>query len=60
MGKGWTHSICPMCWDDQREGEPLKIRNPKKEICCFCGEETQDGIYVRCNPSIPNYCVHDD
>ena len=55
----WTHSICPDCWNDKNpEREPIKFIEPEKETCCFCGEETTDGIYIRNNPADCKYCNH--
>jgi hypothetical protein len=55
MMSRWTHSICDPCWDRERRetwGDPTRIvrSHRKKEICCFCRRENQDGIYVREDP----------
>ena len=53
MRSRWEHSICESCW---------KARNPDRvphrvigdllcrEFCCFCGDYTNSGIYVRQSP----------
>jgi len=51
----WTHSICNDCW---KEKEPNRIPHRlieagvsnRNEVCCFCGNLTQSGIYVREDP----------
>lgn len=51
----WTHPCCETCFTD-RTGRPPKhatrlrpdIRS--EEECCFCGEWTDDGIYLRHEP----------
>ena len=53
----FTHSICVKCWNrmkpsfhtTEQGGGPI-------EICCFCGEETREGIYVRAAPEEPGHC----
>ena len=48
----WTHNICAHCWNKlnpDRETSELAIGIA--EICCYCGEETSDGIYIRDDPN---------
>jgi hypothetical protein len=53
MGFG-RHSICEGCWA-QREGDRVPIRIIEQfrslETCCYCGEQNQDGIYIRADGS---------
>lgn len=53
----WTHACCNLCWL-AREGEriPTRMRNPDEETCCFCGDLTESGIYVRENPAAVRHC----
>lgn len=49
----WNHAICPSCYR-RREPyrDPIRLR-PEfvvREVCCFCGEFTEDGIYYRADP----------
>lgn len=52
----WTHACCESCWVDHclargvAVGEPTRVKGAKIERCCFCGNETHSGIYVRHNP----------
>lgn len=50
MGK-WTHAICDDCylirWPDR---QPIRLVNVQLENCCFCGHETDSGIYTREDP----------
>lgn len=52
----WTHSMCNLCWDKKNPTrEPYVIKDRMLENCCFCGEPTRSGIYVRENPAtLPN------
>lgn len=47
----WTHNICAHCWR-RREPErlPSSIIEAPEELCCFCGQANQDGIYIRHDP----------
>jgi hypothetical protein len=49
----WTQAVCTSCWNE---------RNPDKahidvfgltgaEMCCWCGNDTTSGIYVRVDPA---------
>lgn len=53
--KGWTHAICPTCWNARNpEREPVQLLTPPLETCCFCGAASAGGIYVRASPeSVP-------
>lgn len=48
----WTHSICIQCWIDKNPGHaPHHVYPAECDVCCFCGRETTDGIYVREDPN---------
>jgi len=50
VGMSWTHSICLICWENNQPGrEPVTVKCGK-EVCCFCGRDTEDGIYIREDP----------
>ena len=59
----WTHSICAVCWDNHNPRNPYPHTINKQfrdlETCCFCGEHTRDGIYIRANPETTPFCQHD-
>ena len=39
--------ICEPCWRSlKRDGEPLRFKPPKLEVCAFCESPTRSGIYV--------------
>jgi hypothetical protein len=41
-----------VCFVDRNPGrEPVRLREPEREVCVFCGQTTEDGIYVRVDPS---------
>lgn len=58
----WTHAICAGCWDARNPGrEPIRLRKPPQEPCCFCGFVSDDGIYVRADPETVPLCRgHED
>ena len=58
----WTHACCNLCWL-AREGERIPVRvRESEETCCFCGDVTESGIFVREDPnSVRQHCPgHDD
>ena len=47
----WTHVTCTTCWKKMYPGkEPIRLRHPTKEACCYCDATTYEGIYTRFNP----------
>lgn len=47
----WDHAICGRCFVDQWGSKrPARIVEGEREICCFCGADTDAGIYVRRDP----------
>lgn len=52
----WTHPICDPDWTAQNGGRtPARLIEPYRETekCCWCGEETDSGIYVWADPVDP-------
>jgi hypothetical protein len=51
MGQHNNNTIYDRCWV-LREGnrEPYRLTKPETEPCCFCGADTQSGIYTRARP----------
>ena len=48
----WTHSICESCWRKRELGrQPVRLKDPQLELCCFCGYTHASGIYVREDPT---------
>jgi len=49
----WTHLMCDRCWD-RIAGPRVAVRVHDGELspCCFCGEATASGIYVRADPKV--------
>jgi hypothetical protein len=37
--------------------EPARVRDAKPSVCCFCGQQTRLGIFVRKDPRALN-CKH--
>lgn len=47
----WTHAICSRCWlKHWGSRRPTRLVEGEAEICCFCGADTDAGIYVRRDP----------
>jgi hypothetical protein len=58
MSSAWTHACCDPCWHQRQLGFPARIRQIVAEVCCYCGQPTVSGIYVRDNPLETPYCQH--
>jgi hypothetical protein len=54
MRYSWTQPCCMSCWDERNPNRPaIQMRAPTRvlETCVYCGSDTNDGIYVRLDPS---------
>jgi hypothetical protein len=52
MRSRWTHAICVSCWKLRNgERDPVGLKDPEVETCCFCGKKTSSGVYVRFDPA---------
>lgn len=53
---GWTQPQCWRCWNAANpDHEPIRVMpdsSDDAERCCYCGEPTTAGIYVRADPAI--------
>jgi hypothetical protein len=50
----WTHSICEACWNKKnpdRQAVRAVYTEQERQVCCFCLQAHQSGIYVRANPA---------
>jgi hypothetical protein len=49
MAKFEHHAVCDECWTDvlHRTDDPYRMADPKIEHCCWCGQDTFSGIYIR-------------
>ena len=53
---GWTHPICDKCWEERNPDRmPYRFKEPKKYKCCYCGKETDSGIFIRENAKNVKY-----
>ena len=51
MVSRFTHSICAGCYEElYPDREPVRVRDGRRELCCFCGRSTGDCIFVRHDP----------
>ena len=59
---GWTHAVCMKCWSEKNPGQqPVTIVCGRiVERCCFCGNDTAVGIYIRANPATTKHCNHQE
>lgn len=47
----WTHAMCVICWRRERGDEvPTRLKDPDREVCCFCGGPANSGIYIHSDP----------
>jgi len=47
----FNHAICDDCWGKREpKRDPVRIKDFKCMSCCFCGDPTVSGIYVRNDP----------
>jgi hypothetical protein len=47
----WTHAMCEDCWArEYQEQIPVRVNTGTPMRCCYCGEHTTSGIYVRDDP----------
>jgi hypothetical protein len=47
----FTQPICNGCWDEQHpDRRSVRMLLCDHEICCYCGTDTQSGIYARVDP----------
>ncbi len=52
----WTHAACEDCFarvqarQSGMPGRPSRLVDPDLETCCYCGEQTTSGLYVRDDP----------
>ena len=54
----WTQPMCDACWrkrNGERNPSRLTIDTRMLEICSFCGQVTESGIYVREDPRLVPY-----
>ena len=54
----WTQPVCSECYAEKEPGrEPYRMKPEFAEIvrCCFCGRETQEGIWYRADPRTVPY-----
>ena len=47
----WNHAICSACWKASNpDRTPVRVLTPEVERCCYCGNDTASGIWVRDDP----------
>jgi hypothetical protein len=48
----FTHLVCEDCWKQIEPGRvPVRVIDSRTNECCFCGQITNSGIFVRRNPA---------
>lgn len=41
-------TVCDECWERRNPGrEPVRLVDPKRDVCAFCEKWTESGIRVR-------------
>jgi hypothetical protein len=50
----WDHAQCAKCWNDANPDRATANEDTERdsEKCCFCGMQTQSGIFVRHDPRL--------
>lgn len=52
MTSPWTHAICASCWAALHpDREPIRVTDAPLDTCCYCGNPSTSGIYVRADPT---------
>jgi hypothetical protein len=49
----WTHAVCDDCWKTEHPDQsPYRFTMTARftEKCCYCGNSTDSGIYIRTPP----------
>jgi len=56
----WTHAICRKCYEKHEPGRaPVRVppeAGAAPETCCFCGSDSEGGIYYRAHPDLARFC----
>jgi DNA-binding XRE family transcriptional regulator len=52
------HSICDRCWEEKDRPIISRVVCPK-QICCFRGNQTTSGSFLRVRSDIPKFCHHE-
>jgi hypothetical protein len=50
MTWSWTQPCCMGCYFGKTGRQPVRMTDGQLEICCYCGHDTVEGIFVRVNP----------
>lgn len=61
----WTQPVCDECWWSMRSHRPYRFKPDGSdegplEVCCFCGNGTTSGIYMRVDPRHVDYPSFED
>lgn len=66
----WAQPCCEKCWIEDNmtineDGEislryPMMLRDPEPETCCYCGDYTIIGVYIRADPDKVPYPTRED
>lgn len=57
----WTQPICQKCWDTRfAPREPVRLRFPEMQKCCYCGEGCTGDIWIRVDPRTVPYPTDKD
>lgn len=53
MRYSWTQPCCVSCWNERNpDRQAAQIKEPYRvrEICVYCGNGAEGGIYIRIDP----------
>lgn len=54
----WTQPQCASCYNKENPGRQaviIGVAHAEQEVCCTCGQYTQEGIYTRKDPNLVPY-----
>ncbi len=54
---GFTQAVCAPCWNERNPANHVipGYTGGELETCCYCGNETLSGLYVRVDPTTVPY-----
>lgn len=57
----WTQPVCERCFGIEKPGRvPPRVRDAERETCCYCGDPTYTGVYIRVDPATVPYPTNPD
>lgn len=48
----WNHAVCRGCLARLLRPRPIRIVTGEREVCCYCGQDTDAGFYMYQDPKL--------